>query len=132
MVAIGDYKERFDRDVFEMRVVAACTEAFPTAGVYWGDASVVHSPKVFRKLAVTKIEKAEDVPAMPRVGFWREKHDDGSVSFYTKGLDRFGCMELRNRSLASQAERNLWLAPQHGPISDLRGQRNERRRHGWR
>ena len=62
--------------------------------MYWGDAAVVHSPKTFRKLAVTKIEKAEDVPAMLWVGFLREKHDDGTVSFYTKGLDRFGCMEL--------------------------------------
>jgi len=68
VVAIGDYKERYERDLFLARVIAACTEAFPTAGVYWGDAATVHSPDMFRKAVVTKIGKADDVPALLWVG----------------------------------------------------------------
>jgi hypothetical protein len=94
VVAVGDFKERYDRSLFLTRVVAACTEAFPTAGVYWGDAATVHSPAMFREAAVESIKKMEDVPALLWVGFLREKHKDGTISFYTKGLAEFGCMEL--------------------------------------
>jgi hypothetical protein len=49
---------------------------------------------MFRKLTVDAVKKAQDLPTLLWIGFLRTNHDDGSVSFYTKGLVEFGCMEL--------------------------------------
>jgi hypothetical protein len=49
---------------------------------------------MFRKGVVTAIKKAEDVPALLWVGFLRKKEADGSISFATKGLAEYGCMEI--------------------------------------
>jgi hypothetical protein len=94
VVVIGKFEKRYERAQFLTQAVAACSEAFPTTGIYWGDASTAHSPEFFRKQVKTKIKEVEDLPTLLWIGFLRDNHEDGTVSFYTKGLSDFGCMEM--------------------------------------
>ncbi len=94
IVAIGRFEQRYARSLFLSRVAAALSEAFDTAGIYWGDAHVVHSPDFFRKGVKPHINSADDVPAQLWVGFLPRKHEDGTLTCGTVGLAEFGCMEL--------------------------------------
>jgi hypothetical protein len=127
IVANGEYQERYDRSLFLTRVVAACTEAFAAAGIYWGDARIVHSPERFRREAVTTIRKPDDVPSVLWVGCLRRKADNGAMALYSAGLDRFGCMEIQIVHSRTK-QRQFSTALYDGAIPRLQGQHNE----GWR
>ena len=81
------------RPLLLTRVIAGCSEVFPTSAIYWGDAAVVHKPDFFRKAAPPSGVN-NDAPGLLWVGYLRERHEDGSFSLYTRALSSYGCMDL--------------------------------------
>jgi hypothetical protein len=83
---------RVDGAVTLTKVVAAMVEAHETAGVYWGDGTLVIKPDVFVELAQTAT--TEDPPIPIWVEHRIQRSPDGSLNVITTGLAPFGCMEI--------------------------------------
>jgi hypothetical protein len=89
----GTFRDAGDLALFLSKVLAACTETYDAAGVYWGHATLVHSPEFFRE----KIREAtpEKLPVFAWVAFIRSKgKEEGTYDLFTRGLDVFGVMEV--------------------------------------
>jgi hypothetical protein len=93
VTALGEFPTPVEEGLFLTRVIAACNESYDALGVYWGHATVVHSPEFFLKHEQTA--SAEDPPVLLWVGFLRAKGDkEGTTSVFTRGLNAFGRMEI--------------------------------------
>jgi hypothetical protein len=89
----GQFRDGLDLALFVSRVVAACTEAYDTAGIYWGHATIVHSPEFF--LEQIKDSNRVDIPIFAWIGFLESpSKDPEKFDLYTRGLDVFGLMEI--------------------------------------
>ena len=89
----GKFEDAVDLALFLSRVVAACTEAYDTAGVYWGHATIVHSPEFFREQI--KDSNRVDLPILAWIGFLESAgKEEGTFDIYSRGLDVFGVMEI--------------------------------------
>jgi hypothetical protein len=89
----GKFADPVDLALFVSRVVAACTEAYDTAGVYWGHATIVHSPEFFRE----QINDSNriDLPILAWIGFLESAgKEPDTFDLYSRGLDVFGVMEI--------------------------------------
>lgn len=77
------------------KAIGALAETHVALGIYWGDASIVHNPASFLKLAQHPLSQDDkDIPSSLWVGILLEKHKDGTMSGYTDGLRVLGHMEL--------------------------------------
>lgn len=94
VTALGDYEKPWHRALALSQVMAACIEAFDSVGVYWGHASVVHSPEFFLQGMREAGTEITNLPVELWTGFLRTYRDDKTVDMYTDGLDVFGCMEF--------------------------------------
>lgn len=93
VTVLGDFASALGEGLFLTRVIAACVESYDAVGVYWGHATVVHSPEFFLKYA--KTASAEDPPTLLWVGFLRSAGEkEGTTSLFTRGLDVLGRMEI--------------------------------------
>ena len=93
VTVIGEFPSPIEEGLFLTRAIAACTESYDALGVYWGSATVVHSPEFFRKYADSA--STDDPPLLLWVGFLRSAGEkEGTTSFFTRGLDTFGRMEI--------------------------------------
>jgi hypothetical protein len=91
--AYGKFEDAIDLALFVSRVIAACSETYDTAGVYWGHATIVHSPEYFREQI--KDAKRERLPVHAWIGFLESAGKAaGTFDLYTRGLDVFGVMEI--------------------------------------
>jgi hypothetical protein len=89
----GKFADAVDLALFVSRVVAACTEAYDTAGVYWGHATIVHSPEFFREQV--KDSNRVDLPILAWIGFLESAgKEPDTFDLYSRGLDVFGVMEI--------------------------------------
>jgi len=99
-------------------IIGTCKSA---VGVYWGDATLVISPPVFREFAV---QMAHDgLPVYIWVDFRVGRNQDGSCSGFTTGLKALGHMEFETLNSPEQPgelrERLFGLACyvlQNGPV----------------
>ena len=93
VTVIGEFPSPVDEGLFLTRAIAACTESYDALGVYWGHATVVHSPEFFRKYADSA--STENPPVLLWVGFLRSAGEkEGTISLFTRGLNTFGRMEI--------------------------------------
>jgi hypothetical protein len=83
---------RVDGAVTLTKVVAAMVEAHDTAGVYWGDGTLVIKPEMFVEVAQTAT--TEDPPIPIWVEHRIQRNPDASLNVITTGLAPFGCMEI--------------------------------------
>ena len=94
VTALGDYDQPWQRAMRLSQVMAACIESFDSVGVYWGHASVVHTPEFFLQGMREAEPNVNHLPVELWTGFLRTERDDRTVDMYTDGLDVFGCMEF--------------------------------------
>ncbi len=93
VTVLGEFPSPIEEGLFLTRSIAACTEAYDALGVYWGHATVMHSPEFFRKYS--EKASAEDPPVLLWVGFLRANGEkEGTTSVFTRGLNEFGRMEI--------------------------------------
>ena len=83
---------RVDGAVILTKIVAAMVEAHDTAGVYWGDGTLVIRPEMFVEVAQTAT--TEDPPIPIWVEHRVQRNPDKSLNVITTGLAPFGCMEI--------------------------------------
>ena len=89
----GKFVDAVDLALFVSRILAACTETYDAAGVYWGHATLVHSPAFFREQIRTATR--EKLPVFAWVAFIRSKGKvEGTYDLFTRGIDSFGAMEI--------------------------------------
>jgi hypothetical protein len=83
---------RVDAAVLLTKVAAAMVEAHDTAGVYWGEGTVVTRPEMFVDIARTATR--DDPPLLVWVEHRLQRNPDDTVNLLTTGLAPFGCMEI--------------------------------------
>ncbi|GAA5494665.1 hypothetical protein Rhal01_00828 [Rubritalea halochordaticola] len=96
------YPKKWMTSLALSKAISALAETHHPLGIYWGDASIVHSPETFIKLSKQELRADnKNIPADLWVGILLEKHKDGTVSAYTDGLRVLGFreMEIQNSQL---------------------------------
>lgn|GEM_PF-755941 len=88
----GDKKDRVEKALILTRLMAAAIQCHDTAGVYWGDGTVVHEPGYFVKEA--KAAYRDNLPVHLWCEFRIQKNEDKSLNIITTGMESFGCMEI--------------------------------------
>lgn len=88
----GKAKDRIEMALALTQVVAAAVESHHAAGVYWGDGTVVHAPKVFVEQAAEATR--DSLPIALWVEFRLRANPDRTVNVVTTGLAPFGAMEI--------------------------------------
>lgn len=74
--------------------LAAFTETHNTTGIYWGDASIIHSPSSFVKQANYYVGDAGDTPANLWVSTLFETTKDGGWNLFTAGFTPLDLREI--------------------------------------
>lgn len=94
VTALGKYETPVENALALSRVVAAASECFDTAGVYWGHGYVVHAPLTFRQEIWEADPAAGRLPVEMWVGYLIAKGKTDGLDLYTAGLGAFGAMEI--------------------------------------
>ncbi|MFD2160101.1 DUF4261 domain-containing protein [Rubritalea tangerina] len=85
------------------KALAAFTETHDTAGLYWGDASIVHSPTSLTKQAQYQHDSDAKVPTQLWVGLLFESDTKGGWNIFTDGMTPLGHRDIEIHS--SQLQR---------------------------
>ncbi len=104
---IGDAESHLSRHIVLSQMVAAVASLTDTAGVYWGAGGLVHEPAEF-------IEQCDELTienSLPHlwVDLRVEENDDGSLCFFTTGLEAFDRHEMEIERSEQSAEEILDL-----------------------
>jgi hypothetical protein len=85
--------------------IAALAETHTPSGIYWGDASIVHSPESFLKQASYQHGEAGTLPGGLWVGILFESNTKGGWNIFTDGLSPLGYrdIEIHNSQLKRTA-----------------------------
>jgi hypothetical protein len=81
-----------ERHILLTQLVAAIAANADAAGIYWGAGTVVHEPIAFQE------QSAELSPDNLAPHLWvdmrLEQNEDGSLRYFTTGMESFGCLEI--------------------------------------
>ena len=94
VTVLADHEERYGGAMEVSLIMAALSEVYETAGMFWGHASTVYEPKMFRKMLAASDPEKGRIPAMLWVGYLVERGDKGGLNCYTDGLSLFGLKEF--------------------------------------
>lgn len=99
------------------RALSALAECHNAVGMYWGDASIVHSTASFLKQAEYK--EGQAIPCMLWVGILFDEKKDGSWNAFTDGLNPLGFqdVEIHHSELSQLALYKILLATTEQVIS---------------
>lgn len=86
------------------KAIAALAEMHDTTGIYWGDASIVHPPEMFMRLAKFEKGSEDKIPSSLWVGLLFESNTKGGWNIFTKGMEPLGFREMEIHS--SQLQRS--------------------------
>lgn len=78
--------------------LAALADAHKTTGIYWGDASIVHSPEGFQRLASYKLDSAAKIPSSLWIGLLFESDTKGGWNIFTDGFSPLGRQDIEIHS----------------------------------
>lgn len=78
--------------------LAALSDCHQPTGVYWGDASIVHSPASFQHLAGYKLDSASKIPSSLWVGLLFESDTKGGWNIFTDGFSPLGRRDIEIHS----------------------------------
>lgn len=104
---MGEDESLLSRHIVLSQLVAAIATITDTVGVYWGAGGLVHEPAEF-------IEQCDDLTienSLPHlwVDLRVEENDDGSLCFFTTGLEAFDQFEMEIERSNQSAEEILDL-----------------------
>jgi hypothetical protein len=88
----GGKESKLATGVMLTKLLAAASEAYDCAGIYWGHGSVVLSPELIQKAAAEA--SVDKPPLLTWISFHRQISPDGKVSVFTEGLEYFDCHEI--------------------------------------
>ncbi|MGJ8674197.1 hypothetical protein [Rubritalea sp.] len=74
--------------------LAAFTETHDTSGVYWGDASIVHSPESFLKQASYQLDDTGEIPGALWISILFESNTNGGWNIFTDGFSPLGFQDI--------------------------------------
>jgi hypothetical protein len=89
---IGGGIEAVERRLILTKVVSAVTSDTDAVGVYWGDGTLVHEPRVFTQLAAKA--RNNNIPGPLWIDVRIERNDDGTLRCFTTGLAPLGFLEI--------------------------------------
>jgi hypothetical protein len=89
---MGDGGSALERHILATQLVSAVAANADAAGIYWGAGTVVHEPVAFQE------QSAELSPDNLAPHLWvdmrLEQNEDGSLRYFTTGMQAFGCLEI--------------------------------------
>lgn len=83
---------RLEKCLLLTKIMGAIAQCHNTAGVYWGDGTVVIEPNMFAEVAESA--SLDNLPLLLWIEFRVQKNNDASLNVITAGLDAFGLMEI--------------------------------------
>jgi hypothetical protein len=104
IVTVTSEEGPIGRSKFLTQVVASILTACPQAiGVYWGNATLVVSKKMFREFAVDMEKMPDGLPIPLWVDFRAGPGNDGKMAGFTHGMESLGHKEIETLNAAESA-----------------------------
>lgn len=92
VAVLGEMRTIQERTLILTKIIAASIECHNTAGVYYGDGGLVHSPDYF--CVEAKKASRDDLPISLWIDFRLTRNTDQTYNLITTGLEVFGYMEI--------------------------------------
>jgi hypothetical protein len=88
----GDKTQRLENALLLTKIMAAAIRCHDSAGVYWGDGTLVIEPKMFVDEALEA--GSDNLPVQLWIEFRVQRNEDMTINIITTGLKAFHCMEI--------------------------------------
>jgi hypothetical protein len=89
---LGGSGSPVERHLLLTHLVAAVAAHADAAGIYWGAGTVVHEPSAFQEQAADL--SAGNLAPQLWVDMRLVQNEDGSLRYFTTGMQPFGCLEI--------------------------------------